>query len=414
MAGPEDLQAAFLAAIRDNPDDDASRLIFADWLEEQGDPRGEFLRVQCMLAGMDGDDPRRAELQRHEAELLHQHSQNWLASPPPEIQASFQRGLLSVWVSAEVLGRPPLTGSARFLAAAARLGVTAQGQSKDQAAQWLLAQRSWVGELGLYSVADDSLRRAIARGLLAPVVALTLAYGPLTDAGLIHLAALTQLRKLSANLTEVTGRGLESLAALPRLQILDLGGPGITDRELVHLAGLTQLQALHLDQTPLTDEGLQHLPGLGQLRELDLSYTRVRGAGLKHLTRLGQLHKLSLKQTEVTGAGLPHLGNLAQFRELDLGRTRMKDAGLEHLAVLTQLQALDLHKSWVKGPGLEYLAGLTQLQKLDLGQTRVGDAGLEHLAALTQLQVLNLRDTRVTAARVEQLRQVLPGCRIVH
>ena len=34
----------FLQRIRAFPDDDAQRLIYADWLEEQGDPRGPFLR----------------------------------------------------------------------------------------------------------------------------------------------------------------------------------------------------------------------------------------------------------------------------------------------------------------------------------------------------------------------------------
>jgi uncharacterized protein (TIGR02996 family) len=32
-------EAAFLQAIRDRPDDDALRLIYADWLDERGDGR---------------------------------------------------------------------------------------------------------------------------------------------------------------------------------------------------------------------------------------------------------------------------------------------------------------------------------------------------------------------------------------
>src|SRR5262245_41658733 len=41
---------ALLAAIRAAPDDDAPRLIFADWLEEHGDAdRAEFIRVQVEL-----------------------------------------------------------------------------------------------------------------------------------------------------------------------------------------------------------------------------------------------------------------------------------------------------------------------------------------------------------------------------
>lgn len=47
-------RAAFLAAIREAPDDDAPRLIYADWLDENGEAeRAEFVRVQCELARLD-------------------------------------------------------------------------------------------------------------------------------------------------------------------------------------------------------------------------------------------------------------------------------------------------------------------------------------------------------------------------
>jgi uncharacterized protein (TIGR02996 family) len=39
-------EAAFLAAIRAEPEDEAPRLIYADWLDERGDPRAEYLRVE--------------------------------------------------------------------------------------------------------------------------------------------------------------------------------------------------------------------------------------------------------------------------------------------------------------------------------------------------------------------------------
>jgi uncharacterized protein (TIGR02996 family) len=42
-------EAPFLRAIREQPDDDAPRLIYADWLEERGDPRGEYLRLWCRV-----------------------------------------------------------------------------------------------------------------------------------------------------------------------------------------------------------------------------------------------------------------------------------------------------------------------------------------------------------------------------
>lgn len=41
---------ALLRAVCENPDDDLTRLVFADWLEEHGEPeRAQFIRVQCEL-----------------------------------------------------------------------------------------------------------------------------------------------------------------------------------------------------------------------------------------------------------------------------------------------------------------------------------------------------------------------------
>jgi uncharacterized protein (TIGR02996 family) len=50
--------ASLLAAILEAPDDDAPRLVYADWLEEQGDAdRAEFIRLQCRLAQRERDGP---------------------------------------------------------------------------------------------------------------------------------------------------------------------------------------------------------------------------------------------------------------------------------------------------------------------------------------------------------------------
>jgi uncharacterized protein (TIGR02996 family) len=48
-------ESAFLAAIRDQPADDFRRLVYAEYLDGQGDPRGELIRVQCELAKMTCD-----------------------------------------------------------------------------------------------------------------------------------------------------------------------------------------------------------------------------------------------------------------------------------------------------------------------------------------------------------------------
>ncbi len=38
-------QTAFLQAIIDCPEDDEPRLAYADWLQDRGDFRGEFIRA---------------------------------------------------------------------------------------------------------------------------------------------------------------------------------------------------------------------------------------------------------------------------------------------------------------------------------------------------------------------------------
>lgn len=73
---------AFLRDILDRPDDDTPRLIYADWLEEQGNSsaaaRAQLIRVQCRLASLpEGSDLRPAlEAQAHR--LLLRHRQEWI------------------------------------------------------------------------------------------------------------------------------------------------------------------------------------------------------------------------------------------------------------------------------------------------------------------------------------------------
>ena len=62
--------ADFLRAIRADPDADAVRLAYADWLEDDGDAdRAEFIRVQCALA----ERPDDGALRKRERRLLAEH-----------------------------------------------------------------------------------------------------------------------------------------------------------------------------------------------------------------------------------------------------------------------------------------------------------------------------------------------------
>ncbi len=84
----------FLRAIVDNPDDDNLRLVYADWLEELGDPRGDLIRVQIALTTGGLEPQREAELHRREQELLTRFGPSWL-QPLAERgwTVEFRRGL---------------------------------------------------------------------------------------------------------------------------------------------------------------------------------------------------------------------------------------------------------------------------------------------------------------------------------
>src|SRR5947209_877471 len=72
---------AFLAAILDEPDELAHRLVFADWLEEQPDEasrqRGEFIHAQVERESLPPTHPRARHLLRREAEILDRHGRAW-------------------------------------------------------------------------------------------------------------------------------------------------------------------------------------------------------------------------------------------------------------------------------------------------------------------------------------------------
>src|SRR5436190_18493696 len=78
-----DQRQAFLSDICEHPDDDAPRLVFADWLSDHGEAdRAEFIRVQIELAKLAEDDPRRPALSRREEELWEAHEDRWRAESP--------------------------------------------------------------------------------------------------------------------------------------------------------------------------------------------------------------------------------------------------------------------------------------------------------------------------------------------
>jgi uncharacterized protein (TIGR02996 family) len=66
---------AFVRAILAHPEDEATRLVYADWLEEQGDPRGEVVRLDIEMFHLSGEVWQR--LRTRQEELLPGVSPVW-------------------------------------------------------------------------------------------------------------------------------------------------------------------------------------------------------------------------------------------------------------------------------------------------------------------------------------------------
>jgi uncharacterized protein (TIGR02996 family) len=101
--------ADILARILADPDDDTARLVYADWLQEQGDDaRPEFIRAQCRVAQLpsartaNSREPRadRSRLQFRITQLWHANAADWI----PHLPGASQFALSA---TSEFIGRGP-------------------------------------------------------------------------------------------------------------------------------------------------------------------------------------------------------------------------------------------------------------------------------------------------------------------
>jgi len=93
---PMDERAELLRTVIESPDDDAPRLVFADWVEEHGEhERAEFIRFQCRLESLDDNPEETERLRERERELLDEFAWAWAEEFGTELrQWSYRRGLI--------------------------------------------------------------------------------------------------------------------------------------------------------------------------------------------------------------------------------------------------------------------------------------------------------------------------------
>jgi len=282
--------AAFLDAICTHPEDCAIRLIYADWLEENGkSEQAEFIRLQMELAQMGDDDPRRPKLRVRERELLKLF---WSNPFHDSVMAyEFQRGFVECVTMT----------AAKFLA------------HGDVLFQMAPVRHVIIMRIG------DLLPRLASSPLLANLTSLNLSSGGFGNVGAQALATspfmvnLTSLN-LRENLIEDEGvKALASSLLLANLTSLDLS---------VNLIGAVGAQALACSL------------GLVKLRSLDLSYNGISDVGAQALAsspHLANLTLLNLSSNAIGQEGAQALASspyLAKLTSLNLQNNRV-----DHVAV---------------------------------------------------------------------------------
>ncbi|MEW5743372.1 MAG: TIGR02996 domain-containing protein [Myxococcota bacterium] len=267
-------RAELLAAVFARPEDDAPRLVMADWLTEHGDPRGEFIVLQCELARIPpGQQVQRSRaLEARVAELHRRYAASWatcLRGLKPRPQYHFHRGFMS---------------SARF-----RMGA---GLARLPA----LLDAEPVESLELEDLQRDleGVRAALAH--------------PRFD-------ELTSLKLIAFNVEARLAEVLTAAPTLKRLRTLCFGYFG-GDRAAALLAdapNLGALETLMLSYGGVTDAGARSLAqakALPRLIHLDLSNNLLTDAGALALAeaRLPALRSVNVARNgAITSVGLSAL-----------------------------------------------------------------------------------------------------------
>jgi uncharacterized protein (TIGR02996 family) len=319
--------AALWRAVVADPHDDAPRLVFADWLEEHGQPpRAEFIRVQCRLAALEEDDPARSSLERRERQLWLRHRADWRAGLPPLVgECPFRRGFFHP----------------RYHLSAKRLLNLADGLSAH-APLWHLV---------LVLRSSESLSELTGAGCFHRVEGLEVDGSPLEAkqlAAFLDSAALENVREFGLRGGLYTPDHVRAVAEsrvagrLNRLTIYSAPAFGRVGAEiLANSPAVRNLEVLTLTNCGLGDTGLRALlasPHLTRLRELRVPSNGLTASAVRALVgcrRLCGLRVLDLYNNQLDDDGARVLSlcpAVDRLTRLDLGLNRIHRSGAESLA----------------------------------------------------------------------------------
>jgi uncharacterized protein (TIGR02996 family) len=225
------MKQAFFRAVIESPDDDAPRLVYADWLDDNGDPaRAEFIRLQvqewALTHGQCG-----SPFSRRIQELFWPNRDRWLREELPawlhrEHYIEFRRGFvegvgttaLRLVEKAEELWQAAPVRKLNLRAAGGRVQALAACPFLARVTELLLMNR--VGDVDVIALA--------ASPFLGGLRELDLSNSQTGDAGALALAAcpgLAGLTRLDLHICRIGDAGALALADSPhlgRLERLDL------------------------------------------------------------------------------------------------------------------------------------------------------------------------------------------------
>jgi uncharacterized protein (TIGR02996 family) len=321
-----DTERGLLAAVAAAPADDTPRLVYADWLDEHGQPdRAELIRVECRLEHVPDGSEEFRRLERRAADLYGAHEEEWLGplavSDMGEIEWHSRRGFIEavdmpagafVELADELFARHPLVTD---------LFVT---EAADDWEEFFACRR--LRKLSTLGFGEESFDQDAAEALcesphLGRLAELDLSSQPLGWHGMeaVSDAPLAGLERLSVYDSGIEDRGAAELfaaRAFRRLRELSLGRNDLTDRaceELARATGFTRLETLNLAGNRITADGAAVLAAarhLGRLRSLSLDDNRIGPLGaavLAESPNLGRLSHLSVNRCRVGPAGVARL-----------------------------------------------------------------------------------------------------------
>lgn len=152
------------------------------------------------------------------------------------------------------------------------------------------------------------------------------------DDSMLIAAGFPNLKKLRISKTQVSNDGLKHLTACRKLEDIDLSENSLlNDDGMIHVGAITSLKRLNLWRVSVSDSGTAKLASLTNLEWLNLDNTQLSDAGLPALKDMTRLTFLHLGSTSISDTGLPLLEHLTSLKDLKVTRTAVTEAGVAEL-----------------------------------------------------------------------------------